>query len=100
MFALSRFRASFLAVNHLVMCNRTVFKIVEKLSTFFPEIMTLVSSSNVMGADKVFIVGERLFMHTVKCKSPRIDPWETSFFIVSQFGKIFGPFVFRPLDKI
>jgi hypothetical protein len=38
--------------------------------------MTLVSSANIMGFAKVFIVGGRSFMYIMKSKGPRIDPWE------------------------
>jgi hypothetical protein len=39
--------------------------------------MTLVSSANIIGSVKVFIVfivGERSFMYIIKSKGPRIDP--------------------------
>jgi hypothetical protein len=54
-----------------------MFDIIQKSSKFLLEIMTLVSSANIMGSDKVFIVGGRSFMYIMKSKSPRIDPWQT-----------------------
>jgi hypothetical protein len=51
--------------------------------------MTLVSSANIMGSDKLFIVGGRSFMYIMKSKGPRIDPWGTPCFIVPQFEKTF-----------
>jgi hypothetical protein len=56
-FVLVRFRASLLAVNHLLIGERNMFVIVQKSSTFFLEIMTLVSSTNIESSNKVFIVG-------------------------------------------
>jgi hypothetical protein len=62
-----------LDVNHLLIWERTVFDIVEKSSKFLLEIITLVSSVNEMGSDKVFIVGGRSF-YIMKSKGPKIDP--------------------------
>jgi hypothetical protein len=45
-----------------------VFDIVEKSSTFLLEIITLVSSTNKMGADKVFIVGGMSLIQIIKSK--------------------------------
>jgi hypothetical protein len=45
------------------------------------------SSANIMGSDKVFIFGGRLFMYIMKSKGPRIGPWGTPCFIVYQFEK-------------
>jgi hypothetical protein len=63
-----------------------VFDILQKLSKFLLEIMTLVSA-NIIGFSKVFIVGGRSFVCIMKSKSPRIDPWGTPCFIVPQFEK-------------
>jgi hypothetical protein len=51
--------------------------------------MTLVSSADIMGSVKVFIVGGRSVMYIYKSKGPRIDPWGTPCFIVPQFEKKF-----------
>jgi hypothetical protein len=64
-----------------------MFDILQKSSNFLLEIMTLVSSANIIGFSKVFIVGGRSFMCIMKSKSPRIDPWGTPCFIVPQFEK-------------
>jgi hypothetical protein len=66
-----------------------VFEIVQKSSKFLLEIKTLVSSVNIMGFDKLFIVGVRSFMYIIKSKGPRIDPWGTPCFTVPQFEKQF-----------
>jgi hypothetical protein len=42
-----------------------VFVVAQILSKFLLEIMTLVSSANIMGSVEVFIVGLRSFMYTV-----------------------------------
>jgi hypothetical protein len=39
--------------------------------------MTLVSSANIMGSDKEFIVGGRSFMYIMKSKGRRINAQET-----------------------
>jgi hypothetical protein len=64
-----------------------VFEIVQKSSKFLQEIKTLVSSANIMGFDKLFIVGGRSLMYIIKSKGPRIDPWGTPCFTVPQFEK-------------
>jgi hypothetical protein len=66
-----------------------VFEIVLKSSKFLLEIKTLVSSANIMGCDKLFIVGGRSFMYIIKSKGPRIDPWGTPCFTVPQSEKKF-----------
>jgi hypothetical protein len=48
----------------------------QKSSHFLVEIMTLVSSANIMGFYKVFIVGGRSFMYIMKSKGTRTDPLE------------------------
>jgi hypothetical protein len=68
---------------------RQNYDVAQKSSKFVLEIMTLVSSVNIMGSVKVFFVGGRSFMHIVKSKGPRIDPWGTPCFIVPQFEKKF-----------
>jgi hypothetical protein len=57
-----------------------MFDVAQKSSTFLLEILTLVSSANIMGSVKVFIVGGRSFMYIMKSKGPRIDPWGTPYF--------------------
>jgi hypothetical protein len=64
-----------------------MFDILQKSSNFLIEIMTLVSSANIMGFAKVFIVGGRSFMYIMKSKGLRIDPWGTPRFIVPPFQK-------------
>jgi hypothetical protein len=49
--------------------------------------MTLVSSANIMVSVKVFIVGGRSFIYSMKSKGPRIEPWGIPYFIVNQFDK-------------
>jgi hypothetical protein len=63
---------------------------VEKSSKFLLEIISLVSSANKMGSDKVFIVGGRSFMYVMKCKGPKIDHWGTPCFTVLHFEENFS----------
>jgi hypothetical protein len=51
-----------------------VFDIVEKSSKFLLGIITLGSSVNKMGSDKVFFVGDWLFVYIMKSTGPKIDP--------------------------
>jgi hypothetical protein len=51
--------------------------------------MTLVSSANIMGSVKVFIVGGRSFIYIMKSKGPRIDSWGNPCFIVPHYKKQF-----------
>jgi hypothetical protein len=51
-----------------------VFDIVEKSSKFLLANITLLSSVNKMGSDKVFIVVGRSFIYVMKSKGPKIDP--------------------------
>jgi hypothetical protein len=51
-----------------------MFEIVWKSPNYLLEIMTLVSSANIVGSDRVLIVGRRSFMYIMKSKGPRIDP--------------------------
>jgi hypothetical protein len=46
----------------------------QKSSTFLLGIMALVSSANIMGSVKVFIVGGRSFIYSMKNKGPGTDP--------------------------
>jgi hypothetical protein len=50
--------------------------------------MALVSSANIMGSVKVFIVGGRSFIYSMKRKGPRIDPLGIPCFVVNKFEKI------------
>jgi hypothetical protein len=59
-----------------------VFDIVENLSKFLLEIITLMSSMNKMGSDQVFLVGSRLFIYNMKCKGPKINPWGTPGYVL------------------
>jgi hypothetical protein len=83
-FVLSRFRASLLAANHLLIRGKTMFDNMQKSSRFLLEIIMLVSSANIMGIAKVFIVGDRSFIYVMKSKGPKIDPCGTPCFIVPQ----------------
>jgi hypothetical protein len=64
---------------------RTLFDSMQKSSKILLEIMTLVSSANIMGIDEVFSVGGRSFIWTMKSKGPKIDSWGTPCFTVLQF---------------
>jgi hypothetical protein len=66
-----------------------MFDNVQKSSKFLLGNITLVSSANIMGSDKVYTVGLRSFIYIMKSKGPRIDPWGTPCFIVPQFEKRF-----------
>jgi hypothetical protein len=46
-----------------------LFDILQESSNFILEIVTLVSSSNIMGSDKVFIAGGISFMYNMKVLS-------------------------------
>lgn len=39
--------------------------------------MTVTSSANITGSDKMFILTGRLFTYIMKNKGPRSDPWGT-----------------------
>jgi hypothetical protein len=43
-----------------------------------------------MGSDKVFTVGDRLFIYIKKSKGPKIDPWGTPCFTVTHFEVTFS----------
>jgi hypothetical protein len=77
-----------------------VFDIVEESSKFLLEIITLVSSVNKMGSDKVFIAGG-----IQKSKGPKTDPWGTPCFTVPHLEENFSSnllqfFVFYLSDGI
>jgi hypothetical protein len=44
-----------------------------------------VLSANKMGSDKIFIVGDGSFIHIMKSKIPKIDPWGTPCFTFPHF---------------
>jgi hypothetical protein len=67
-----------------------VFDTVEKSSTFLLEVITLASSANKMGSDKVFIVEGRPFIYINESKFPKIDPWGTPCFTVPHFEENFS----------
>ena len=50
--------------------------------------MKLVSSTNIMGSDKEFILKGRKFFYIMNSKGPKIDPWGTSCFNVAQSERI------------
>jgi hypothetical protein len=58
-FVSSRFRDTLFAKDHLLIWGKTLFDIMQKSSKFLLEIVTLVSSANIMGTDEVFSVGGR-----------------------------------------
>jgi len=62
-----------------------VFHIAEKSSTFFLEIVTLVSSVNKMCADKAFIVAGLSFLYIMKSKRPKNLPLGNSVSYCSPF---------------
>ena len=64
--------------------DRTILVIEEKSWTIGLEIMTLVSSKNVISSDKVCMLGGRLFMYIMKCKVFGTDPRGTVCFVVSK----------------
>jgi hypothetical protein len=66
-----------------------VFDIAEKSSKFLLEIITLVSSANKIGSDKVFIVGDRSCVYSMNSKDPKIDLWGTPCFTVPHFEENF-----------
>jgi hypothetical protein len=51
-----------------------MFDVVWKTSNFLLEIMTLVSSANIMVSDRVLIVGGGSLMYVMESKGPRIHP--------------------------
>jgi hypothetical protein len=63
---------------------------VEKSSKYLLEIITLVSSVNKMGSDKVFIVEGGSFIYIMKSSGPKIDPWGTPRFTVPHSEENFS----------
>jgi hypothetical protein len=55
----SKFRTKLLAVNHLIIWDRTIFDTEQKSSSFWREIMTLVSSANNIGSETEFTLRGR-----------------------------------------
>jgi hypothetical protein len=51
---------------------------------FLLEIMTLVSSVNIMGSDKVLIVGGRSFVYILEAKALELTPEELPCFIIAH----------------
>jgi len=49
--------------------------------------ITLVSLKNNMGSDMEFIIRGQAFIHIMKNRGPKIDPWETACFTVPQQEK-------------
>jgi hypothetical protein len=66
-----------------------MFDILQKSSNTSVEIMKLISSTNIVGFDKVFTVGGKSYMYIMKSKGCRIDPLGTLCFNVPQFEKKF-----------
>jgi hypothetical protein len=64
---LSKFRVRLFVANHYVE-GTTLFDNIQKSSKFLLDIMILVSSANIIGAARVFIVGGRLFIKIMKRK--------------------------------
>jgi hypothetical protein len=56
-FVLSKFSVSLFAANHLPTRDTTLFDNIQKSSKFSLESMILVSSANIIGDARVFIVG-------------------------------------------
>jgi hypothetical protein len=71
-----------------------VFDIMEKSSKLLLEIITLVSSTNKMGSDKVFLVGARSFIYIKKSKGPKTDPLELHILLFPIVRKTFQMVLF------
>ena len=82
-FVLIKFRTNLLAVNNLLIGERTKFDTEQKSFKFLVGTMTLVSSANNMGFDMEFIIRGQAFI-CIMNRGPKIDPWETSCFSVPQ----------------
>jgi hypothetical protein len=50
------------SANHLLIKDTTLFDNIQKLCRFLLEIMALMSSANIIGTDRVFIVSRRSFI--------------------------------------
>jgi hypothetical protein len=57
--------------------KRTKFDIVQKSPKFMLEIMTLMSSTNIVSSDKKFVLMGRSLIYILNNKHHRIDCWET-----------------------
>jgi hypothetical protein len=66
-----------------------VFDIVEKLSKFLLEIMTLLTSANKMSSNNVFIVGGRSFIYMKKSKDHKLT-LGNAMFTVPHSGENFS----------
>jgi hypothetical protein len=75
-FVLFRLRESWFAGNHLLIRERTFFDGMEKLSKLLKEIMTLVSSANLMIICEVFSVGGSHLYRLWKAKALKLTPGE------------------------
>jgi hypothetical protein len=82
LFVLSRYRASSKLFTHM----RQNY-VGQKSSNYLLGFMALVSSANIMGSVKVFIVGGRSFIYSMKREGPRIDPLGIPYFVANQFEK-------------
>jgi hypothetical protein len=75
------------AANQSIIWERAEFDIIQKSSKSLLEIMTLMSSTNNIGSDKEFILRGRSLIQIMNNKGPRIDPWGTPCFNVTQSQK-------------
>jgi hypothetical protein len=85
---LSKFRVSLFTANNLSIRDITLFHNMQIISKFLLEIMTLMSSANIIGAARVFFVGRRSFIYIMKSKGPKIDPCGIPCSIVPQIEKV------------
>ena len=69
--------------------QRNGFDDEQKPLKFLLDIMTLVSLANIIGYDTEFILRGKLFIHIMNNRGPRIDPWGTQRFNVTQLEKKF-----------
>jgi len=74
-FVLSKFRTILLAVNHLIIQERSKFDTKQKSMRFLLEIMTLVPSANNTGSETEFILRGRPFIYSMNNTGPINDPW-------------------------
>jgi len=88
-FVLSKFRTKLLAANHLIKWDRTKFDTEEKSSKFLLEIMTLVSSANMVLIQNLFSGIIYIYICIMNSTGPRIDPWGIPHFNVFQSDKKF-----------
>jgi hypothetical protein len=59
MFILSKFKVNFFGATHLLIRDTNLFDYMQTSPKFLLEFMTLVSSANIIGAVRVFIVGAK-----------------------------------------